>query len=340
MKALNIRLIPLGTTVAAVAMIGGLALPNVAQASAKGRKNTTIGLGAATAHQLLKGKTTNALVLGAGTAYAYKRYKDADREEKRNRRATTYRSYERTASRNGSSYNRYGGSSVRTTANTRVARNGSRYVPPQRSNSRVTPQTFIFTGPVSTPTNSSGRTITVNHNGILRPAYVSENAVVAHSGSRLSVHDLRRGETVRVTAVQTGPNRWQAKRVDIVEPINGDVRARTARRETTYIDETVVNRDRFGGADGDLDDGLNGIPDPRVSTTIDRYTGTGVITRIAPNGRHFDLRVGNRVRRINVRDADYFGVSSISELRVGDQVRVVGPISGRNVFATDIRLVE
>jgi hypothetical protein len=63
-----------------------------AHASANGRKNTTIALGALTVHQALQGKTTNALVLGAGTAYAYKRYNDARKSEKR--RATARRYYQ------------------------------------------------------------------------------------------------------------------------------------------------------------------------------------------------------------------------------------------------------
>ena len=81
-------------------------LPNVALAGSKGRKNTTIGLGAAAVHQAVKGKKTNAVVLGAGTAYAYKRYRDARKSEKRRERAARARAYRsRTA---------YGAASTRT----------------------------------------------------------------------------------------------------------------------------------------------------------------------------------------------------------------------------------
>jgi hypothetical protein len=52
-------------------------------ASSKGRRNTTIGLGAATAYSLLRGKTTQGLILGAGTAYAYSRYRKSRKAEKR-----------------------------------------------------------------------------------------------------------------------------------------------------------------------------------------------------------------------------------------------------------------
>lgn len=71
-----------------------------AQASSKGRLNTTYALGAATIYSLLKGKTTQGLILGAGTAYAYKRYNDAHRVERRRSRYYTTRSYYR--------YPRYG----------------------------------------------------------------------------------------------------------------------------------------------------------------------------------------------------------------------------------------
>jgi hypothetical protein len=65
----------------------------VAQASSKGRLNTTYALGAATIYSLLKGKTTQGLILGAGTAYAYKRYSDARRSERRRSRYYLSRSY-------------------------------------------------------------------------------------------------------------------------------------------------------------------------------------------------------------------------------------------------------
>jgi hypothetical protein len=62
-------------------------------ASSKGRRNTTYALGAATVYSLLKGKTTQGLVLGAGTAYAYKRYRDAKKNERRRSRYYSTRYY-------------------------------------------------------------------------------------------------------------------------------------------------------------------------------------------------------------------------------------------------------
>jgi hypothetical protein len=64
-----------------------------AQASSKGRLNTTYALGAATIYSLLKGKTTQGLILGAGTAYAYKRYNDARHTERRRSRYYRTRAY-------------------------------------------------------------------------------------------------------------------------------------------------------------------------------------------------------------------------------------------------------
>jgi hypothetical protein len=69
----------------ALAVAGGLLFTGApaAQASSKGRLNTTYALGAATIYSLLKGKTTQGVILGLGTAYAYKRYNDAHRAERR-----------------------------------------------------------------------------------------------------------------------------------------------------------------------------------------------------------------------------------------------------------------
>jgi hypothetical protein len=66
-----------------------------AHASSKGRRNTAIGLGALAAYGLLRGKTGTGLAAGAGAAYAYKRYRDARKNERRSNRY--YRGY-------GSSY--------------------------------------------------------------------------------------------------------------------------------------------------------------------------------------------------------------------------------------------
>ncbi len=52
------------------------AAPGAVSASARGRKNMSLLLGAGAVHSLLKGKTTQGVVLGVGSAYAYKRYKD------------------------------------------------------------------------------------------------------------------------------------------------------------------------------------------------------------------------------------------------------------------------
>jgi hypothetical protein len=77
----------------ALSVLASALIPSAAFASSKGRKNTTILLGAAAAHQLLTGKTTNGILLGAGTAYAYKRYRDSRKSEKRRARAASiYRS--------------------------------------------------------------------------------------------------------------------------------------------------------------------------------------------------------------------------------------------------------
>jgi hypothetical protein len=75
-----------------------------AHASSAGRKNTALALGAGAVFSLLTGRTAPGLVLAAGTAYAYKRYEDAHKDERRRAqyyatrysrlpRSTRYRTY-------------------------------------------------------------------------------------------------------------------------------------------------------------------------------------------------------------------------------------------------------
>jgi hypothetical protein len=84
--------LPLAALCASAFLTAPLAAPRTAHASTKGRKNTTILLGAAAAHQLLTGKTTNGILLGAGTAYAYKKYNDSRKADSRRRRSA-YNAY-------------------------------------------------------------------------------------------------------------------------------------------------------------------------------------------------------------------------------------------------------
>jgi hypothetical protein len=81
------RVVALGTLgVMAASTVGGLALTSSeAHAGSKGRRNTTIALGAATAYGLLKKKKTLAIGAGVGTAVAYSRYRKAKKAEQRRR---------------------------------------------------------------------------------------------------------------------------------------------------------------------------------------------------------------------------------------------------------------
>ena len=74
--------------VLSVSSLGLLSTP--AEASTKGRRNTTIALGAVTAYGLLKGNKTVAIAGGVGTALAYGRYDKSKRAQKR-RRQSWYR---------------------------------------------------------------------------------------------------------------------------------------------------------------------------------------------------------------------------------------------------------
>ncbi len=76
------RWIALGTLgVMTAGTFGGLGITAV-QAGSKGRRNTTIALGALTAGALLKKKKKAAIVGGVATGVAYYRYRNAKKREK------------------------------------------------------------------------------------------------------------------------------------------------------------------------------------------------------------------------------------------------------------------
>lgn len=106
-------------TVALAASMFALGAPR-AGASSKGRRNTAIGLGAVALYQLLRGQTGTGLLAGAGAAYAYKKYNDARKNERRYRRSSrsSYRGY-------NSGY--YGGSGYSYPPVGYYGNNGSQY---------------------------------------------------------------------------------------------------------------------------------------------------------------------------------------------------------------------
>jgi len=264
---MNTRAFRAGTVIATISVVGTLLPASFAQASSKGRKNTAIGVGAAAAYELLNGKTTNGLLLGAGAAYAYKRYQDEQKAEKRNRRTAV------NTSLRYSSSNRYGGAS-----------NGA----------------GIFTGRLSADTDYIRRQIKIDANGRERRVDVPKDVPVYIVGALSSVHDLKKGDWVRVTAVPTGEDRFRASRIEVVDAYGVNDRA----------------------------------------NAVNSYSGVGIVQGIGDDGRSFDIQVGNNIRRINAEDARFNGFRSVRELRVGDRVRIQGDLDGRDVFASQVSLVD
>jgi uncharacterized membrane protein YebE (DUF533 family) len=78
-----------------------------AEASAKGRRNTTIALGALTGYALLKKKKGLAIAGAVGTAYAYKRYSNQKKRE-RTAEQRRVRWYQQRYGRNWRNYYRRG----------------------------------------------------------------------------------------------------------------------------------------------------------------------------------------------------------------------------------------
>ena len=85
----GVKLVPAG--IALAALLGSLVPAGSAHAGSEGRKNTTAVLGAVTAHELIKGRTNNAILTGAGTVVAYKKYRDEKKKEDRRERRSERR---------------------------------------------------------------------------------------------------------------------------------------------------------------------------------------------------------------------------------------------------------
>jgi len=285
-----------GTGLAMLSMVGLLVPSNISFASAKGKKNTAIGIGAIAAQQLLSGKTTNGLVLGAGAAYAYKQYQDAAKAEKRQQRADAYQS------------RRYGGSSV---------------------NSRL-----VFTGRITKDTNETNRRLIVMSNGVERRLSVPERTPIFQAGSSASVHDLRKGDIVRVSAVRTSPTEWKAMRIDVTSSA-GINRASAYDRYNndrySSNDDTRYTNNRYPNS--------NRYSDQRTLSTQD-YSGTGIIRSIDEDNRSFDIQVGDNIRTVYTDNTTFHGFRSVNELHEGDRIRVHGGLDGRDVMASEVSLLN
>lgn len=71
------------TLATATALFITVLAPIAGHAGSEGSRNTAIGLGAAAAYLLIKGKTVPGVVTAAGAGYAYKQYADKRDDEER-----------------------------------------------------------------------------------------------------------------------------------------------------------------------------------------------------------------------------------------------------------------
>jgi len=357
---------PVSYILAAIAVLGLAMPPTAAWASTRGKKNTAIVLGAAAAQQLLSGKTTNGILLGAGAAYAYKRYKDAQRDEDRQRRVSEYRSSHAYRTSSGRVYRTSSGRVYRTSSVHR-ARSASRTRTPYRvASSHSTAYStarrsryggtsvrrssrVVFSGPIRKDTDFTSRRLLVTVNGAQRRIDVPKDTPIYQAGQRVSVHDLRTGDVVRVSAVRTASDRWRAQRIDVVHSYGvGDAGYDRSRDYARYGDDRspdayypddrsridVYRTDRSSD-NGTYDD--RGEGRIRSSST---YTGVGLVERVDPDEGTFDVRVGHNVRTVYATGARFRGLDGVDELRRGDRVRVAGDLDGRDVDAAEVSRID
>ena len=102
------RWIGLSVVAAMTATTLGLGVVSPAEASVKGRRNTTIALGAVTAYGLLKKNKKVAIAGGVGTAVAYNRYSKKKKWQKRTTEQRRQAWYQQRYGRNWRTYYRPG----------------------------------------------------------------------------------------------------------------------------------------------------------------------------------------------------------------------------------------
>jgi hypothetical protein len=73
-----------------LAAVVGTTLPSMALAGSEGRRNSALGLTGLAVYELFRGHSGTGILAGAGAAYAWSRYSDARKHERRERRVTEY----------------------------------------------------------------------------------------------------------------------------------------------------------------------------------------------------------------------------------------------------------
>jgi len=184
----------------------------------------------------------------------------------------------------------------------------------------------VLTGRIARDTDFTSRRLIVTVNGVDRRIDVPKDVPISQAGFRASVHDLRKGDIIRVVGVRTDANRYRAQRIDVLH--------------TYGVDDPV--RERLSSSDryDDRDLSYDTREDYTRTRTVDRYTGTGVVQRVRPDDGTFDIRVGSGIRTVVVSDARLNGFRRLDQLRRGDRVHVIGELDGRDVDAEEVRLLD
>lgn len=217
----------LGLALVITTATAGPVLADARQRDKNNMRNLGMVLGGLAAHQAIKGKTTNALVLGAGAAYAGKKYEDARKAQRResarrrysrSRRTSYYRSG--SASSNVAPRRRYVSSSNRTRRS--YVSSTPRYHRAYRSAPR--PVAPVFT-PVDVVLN--GRAIAFSDQGarmMNNRVYVPLRGVLEKMGASVSWSDgnrmvtaSRNGRTVQLPVNQYSA-RVNGSRYDLDAP--------------------------------------------------------------------------------------------------------------------------
>jgi hypothetical protein len=230
-----------------------------------------------------------AAVLAAGAVYSYTQYDKARRDDRNDSRYDDPYGYTRGPGwRPGSTGSvRYG--------------NSSRNV----------------AGVVTRDTGVFDRDIRVRlDNGEERTIDVPKDIRVLRSGRTISVHDIQKGDYVRVQLERYRPDGdLDARRVEVIGQAYDD-----------YYDRRDDNR-RNDRRDDNWDNAYDRDETHGTVSSIDSRNG---ILRIRVNGRTVDVDV----RRSDIRDSR--GAMSLRDLQYGDRVTVYGRRNGDDIRATRV----
>jgi hypothetical protein len=247
-----------------------------------------------------------AAVLAAGAVYSYTQYDKARSDDRDGRYSDDYRGAG--DSRYDSDPYGYSRAPGYTTG---------------RADANYNSRTKEVTGEVTSDTGAFDRSIKVRlDDGRQRTIDVPKKVTIRRDSRNVSVHDLKKGDVVRVKIDRFRTDgSLEARRVDVLQ-----------RADDRYDNDSRNNDDYYNRSrDNGRNDSWNNSYDRNVTEgTVSSIDSRNGILRIRVNGRTLDVDVRNS----DIRDDR--GSMSLRDLQNGDRVTVTGPRNGDTIRASRV----